>query len=91
MLELYLQRFGVVPSGETGDRSHDHRYNFLTVALEQDIRSDDAEALIKAISLLRGVLKVQPNVTDGTAWVAEERARQDLATKLWAVLHPKSP
>jgi hypothetical protein len=45
------------------------RYNYLTVALETDIRSDDAEALIAAIRMLRGVLKVEPNVTDPNDWL----------------------
>lgn len=66
------------------------RYNFLTVALEADLRSDDAEALISAIRQLRGVADVKPNVRDGNSLTAETRVRADLTEKLWAVLHPKT-
>jgi hypothetical protein len=64
------------------------RYNYLTVALEQDIRGDDAVALIMAISMLRGVLKVEPNVVNANDWIAITRARHELGEKLWAVLNP---
>ncbi len=66
----------------------DH-YNFLTVALECDMRSDDAENLIKAISMLRGVLKVEPNVVDPSDWTAQQRIRQELGVKLIEIVHPK--
>lgn len=65
------------------------RYNYLTVALEKDMRSDDAEALIEAIRMLRGVENVAPHVADPGDWTAEQRVRQELSQKLWAVLHPK--
>jgi hypothetical protein len=65
------------------------RYNALTVALERDIRDDDAETLIQAIQMLRGVLTVEGNVADPASWLAQHRARTELANKLWAVLYPK--
>ncbi len=65
------------------------RFNTLTVALEKDMRTDDAEGLLNAISRLRGVLFVTGNVVDSTAWMAEERARQELGKKIWRVLYPK--
>ncbi len=39
------------------------RLNSLLVSFTHDIRDDDAQALISAISMLKGVLKVTPNVT----------------------------
>lgn len=65
------------------------RYNTLTVVLEKDIRDDDAEALLTAIRQLRGVLSVNGNVADLTAYMAEERAKRELGDKLWQVLYPK--
>jgi hypothetical protein len=65
------------------------RLNTLTVALEKDIRVDDAQGLIDAILRMRGVLSVTGNVADGTAWMAEERARRELGEKLWQVIYPK--
>lgn len=64
------------------------RYNYLTVALDHNIRSDDAEPLILAISMLRGVLQVEPNVVDADAWNAETRARHELGQKLLKIVYP---
>lgn len=66
------------------------RYHTLTVVLERDTRTDDAETLIAAIAQMRGVLKVSGVVSDMTAHMAEERSRRELGEKLWAVLYPKS-
>lgn len=62
------------------------RYHALTVVLEEDIRSDDAEDLINAIKMLRGVLSVTPHVTDIESHFSQERARRELIQKLWDVL-----
>jgi len=35
------------------------RYNYLTVALEQDMRDDDVEILINAVKMLQCVLDVK--------------------------------
>lgn len=64
------------------------RYNALTVVLEKDIRSDDAEALLSAIGQLRGVLSVTGHVADITSHLAEERARNQLGQELMAVIYP---
>lgn len=63
------------------------RYSALTVILDHDIRSDDAAPLMAAIRQLRGVLDVQPgHVVDAGSVIAEVRARQDIADKLWRAL-----
>ena len=41
------------------------RYNILTVALEKDLRDDDAQALINAIKMMRGVADVAGNAPMG--------------------------
>jgi hypothetical protein len=64
------------------------RFHSLTVVLENDIRSDDAEKLIKAIEMLRGVLTVTGVVADIEALMAQERARHSLGEKLWKILYP---
>lgn len=64
------------------------RYNALTVVLDRDIRSDDAEAIINAIRQIRGVLAVDPHVADMADHVAVARVRAELTEKLWGVLHP---
>lgn len=66
------------------------RFNSLTVVLEADIRDDDAQALLSAISQLRGVLKVSGNVSDLEAHVAMTRARHEIEQKLWAAFRSES-
>ena len=65
------------------------RYFALTVLLVKDTRSDDAEPVIEAIKMIKGVANVVPHVVSPDLWCAEERARLELAQKLWKVLHPK--
>lgn len=65
------------------------RYHSLTVVLEKDIRSDDAEAIIEAIKMIRGVLDVTPHVADATSWMAQTRVRRELGEKIWDILYPK--
>jgi hypothetical protein len=65
------------------------RFNALVVALDNDIREDDAQVLTSAIKQLRGVLSVEGHVASIDSMVAQERARQELSGKLWDVLYPK--
>lgn len=62
------------------------RFFALTVALDKDIREDDAQPIIAAIKMLRGVASVEPHVADLEFYTAYERARVDLVGKLWEVL-----
>jgi hypothetical protein len=65
------------------------RIKAYVVTLEADVREDDAEAITGALKCIRGVLSVKPVVADISGHIAEERARQELGEKLWAVLYPK--
>lgn len=62
------------------------RYHALTVILDKEIRSDDAENLISAIKMIRGVLDVNPHVSDITTHMAEERAKFEIRERLWNAL-----
>lgn len=62
------------------------RYNAITVHLATDIRDDDAEAILTAIRMVKGVAKVEPLVADVSAAIGEERARRQLVDQLWEVL-----
>ena len=68
-----------------------NRYHSLTVALDRDIRDDDAEPILMAIRMIKGVLSVKPKVADMDSNMAEDRARIDLGQKLWDVIYPKNP
>lgn len=62
------------------------RINALTVILEKDIRDDDCEQLIAAISQLRGVLEVKARVANTQDVIAYNRARHVLQKRLWDAL-----
>lgn len=62
------------------------RYHSLLVTLGDDIRSDDAEQLINAIKMLRGVAAVDGNVADFTTMAAYQRAKYELRHDLFKIL-----
>ena len=55
------------------DRAH-----ALTVTLIRDIRVDDVEHIMGAIGMLKGVLKVAPNLVDHETISADIRASHDM-------------
>jgi hypothetical protein len=65
------------------------RICLLTVCLERDIREDDAQPLIDAIMMLKGVLRVETKVSDPTIWVAEQRALRALGDKVVNAVYPE--
>ena len=60
----------------------------LTVTLTEPIREDDAEAIINAIKLIRGVASVTPLVANAELYYATETAKRELRDKLWSILYP---
>ena len=58
------------------------RYNYLTVALSKDLRDDDAEMLINAISMIKGVVSVKGNVVDSGCYLEKSRVRDELLHKI---------
>lgn len=62
------------------------RLKGLTVILSEDVRTDDAENLIKAIQQFRGVASVVPHVVDSSDFLNRERIRLELSRKLFEVL-----
>lgn len=65
------------------------RYYALTVILEKDIREDDAEPILNAIRMIKGVQDVKGNVSDVSTYIAQEKARRHFGEKLWHVLYPE--
>ena len=67
------------------------RHAGYVVTLAEDIREDDAEeGVLNAIRHIKGVVSVEPVESDPIAQMAKMRARTELGTKLWDVLHPRS-
>lgn len=65
----------------------DRVYGF-TVILEKDMRDDEIQHITDAIRMIRGVLDVKNNVSGPDNWCAQERAKAELAKKLWEALKP---
>jgi len=65
-----------------------NRFNSLTVVLDKDIRDDDAEYILNAMEMIKGVLSVKPKVSNIEDHVAYERAVRDLRQKIDEVLQP---
>lgn len=62
------------------------RVHSLTVILEKDTRDDDVECWVSAIRMLKGVISVQKNISDIDYHVAEQRAKQEIRSKLFDII-----
>lgn len=58
------------------------RYNALIVVLDREIRDDDAEPLIEAIKMMKGVQDVTGNISDINSYVVESRVKRDIMVKI---------
>ena len=56
--------------------------NALTVVLDQNISTTDAEKIIEAIKIISGVTYVDLNVANAMSHIAYETARQDILSKI---------
>jgi len=65
------------------------KYKGLVVTLDKDYRDDDAESIITAIKMIKGVLEVVPAVANhADDCIIRERVAKELEKKLFKVLHP---
>lgn len=62
------------------------RTNYLTVVLDGTYRDDDAQCIIDAITMIKGVINVKINVSDPGEYMAVSSAKHDLQRKLYEVL-----
>jgi len=58
------------------------RHCGFVVALDQDLREDDSDAIIEAIKMIRGVVGVEPVVSGSEFHIANMRARTETARML---------
>lgn len=63
------------------------RLKGLTVTFEDDIRADDAEQIIEAIQMIKGVLDVTPTVRTGEDHMNRERIRHEMRERLYDALN----
>lgn len=62
------------------------RHAAYIVTLAEDIREDDAEAVLAALRMIRGVLSVEPVVSTFEVHIAEARARAEMGTKVMSAV-----
>lgn len=68
------------------------RYAGFLVTLESDIREDDAEGILTALRMVRGVVSVEPVPTSPVELhIARQRVRLELEQRLLAVLRQDEP
>jgi hypothetical protein len=62
------------------------RHSGYVVTLADDVRDDDAEAIITALRMVRGVISVQPVVADIQSVIAEARRDVEWREALLAMM-----
>lgn len=62
------------------------KYYALTVLLEKDTRSDDAQPILDAIKMIKGVLSVKPELSNLETYSAHQRAKIEIVEKPLKVL-----
>lgn len=65
------------------------RINGFYVTLEKNIREDDVRPLMDAMKHMKGVMTVEPQVSDWAEHIAYERVRRELGSELLDVLYPE--
>ena len=65
------------------------RHAGYIVTLAQDIREDDAKAVITALRMVKGVMSVEPVVADIQYHMAEQRINREWTDRLYAMINNK--
>lgn len=65
------------------------RIKGLTVTLGRDIRDDDAECIISAIQMIKGVLSVASHIEDANHHFAVETAKHEMRDRFQQILYQK--
>lgn len=67
------------------------RHSGYVVVLDREIREDDAERIVQAIQMVKGVLDVKPIVADHNDLINRSRIRHELLMKLIGLLKEELP
>lgn len=59
------------------------------IVFDQDYHVDDAEKIIEAIKMIKGVVDVQPNITNVNDWMNRRRIESEIQLKLLDVVTKK--
>jgi hypothetical protein len=58
------------------------RYKGVVVTFDSDIRDDDSQCILDAISMIKGVVSVTPSITNHEDHMNREIIRRDLISKI---------
>jgi hypothetical protein len=59
------------------------RFKGFIVVLDRDVRDDDAEAIITALKMVKGVKAVTPVETASDDYIVAQRVRSEIEDSLW--------
>lgn len=62
------------------------RHTGYLVILDKDVRDDDAEWIINAMRMIKGVRKVEPIIGNPDIQIAESRARLEIRQRVFDAL-----
>jgi hypothetical protein len=65
------------------------RIKGFTVILEKDYRIDDIETIQKAIAMIKGVVGVQPVISQPSDFLAEQRVKNKIREDLYEFITQK--
>ncbi|MEX3240471.1 hypothetical protein [Serratia quinivorans] len=65
------------------------RYHSITVVLDREVREDDAEFILNAIRMIKGVASVSGNVSDSSHYAAVEQARLEIREQIYKIIYPR--
>lgn len=65
------------------------RIKGLTVVLDRDYRTDDVDAIVNAILMVRGVARVEKSVANYEDYMNRSRVHDVLAKRIWDALNSK--
>lgn len=65
------------------------RLKGVLVTFKRDIREDDAESIINAIQMVKGVMSVKPVPSNFDTHMAEERVRREIYDKIFKLVYPE--
>lgn len=65
------------------------RIKSITVVLEDNVRDDEAQAIVEAIKCMRRVVSAEANVADIEHYSARMQIRREIGEQLIGVIYPK--
>jgi hypothetical protein len=65
------------------------RHAGYLVTLAEDVKDEDAQAIIAALGMVKGVLKVRPVVANPMTYIGRDRADVEWRERIHALLNEK--